>query len=159
MHKCIELLPCDWLISNLCYQAIEQVYLIKWPVSVGSPIKLSPIRLQYITVIFLWCQHSRMKHCISYKICVDKDWLRQIYMKMCRYSSVIHIERCLARLPPSAPLIFLAMHRICFGCLESCDNCRFDTGHVHDMWCKRGFISTVRCTKSFMILCMEIIAA
>ncbi len=30
----IELLPCDWLISNLCYQAIEQVYLIKWLVSV-----------------------------------------------------------------------------------------------------------------------------
>ncbi len=35
MPKCIELLPSDWLISNLCYQAIEQVYLIKWPVSVG----------------------------------------------------------------------------------------------------------------------------
>ncbi len=34
MPKCIELLPCDWLISNLCYQAIERVYLIKWPVSV-----------------------------------------------------------------------------------------------------------------------------
>ncbi len=34
MPKCIELLPCDWLISNLCYQATEQVYLIKWPVSV-----------------------------------------------------------------------------------------------------------------------------
>ncbi len=32
--KCIELLPCDWLISNLSHQAIEQVYLIKWPVSV-----------------------------------------------------------------------------------------------------------------------------
>ncbi len=32
MHKCIELLPCDWLIY-LCYQSIEQVYLIKWPVS------------------------------------------------------------------------------------------------------------------------------
>ncbi len=30
----MELLPCDWLISNLCYQPIEQVYLIKWPVSV-----------------------------------------------------------------------------------------------------------------------------
>ncbi len=28
-----ELLPCDWPISNLCYQAIEQVYLIKWPVT------------------------------------------------------------------------------------------------------------------------------
>ncbi len=34
MPNCIELLPCDWLISNLCYQAIEQVYLIKWPMSV-----------------------------------------------------------------------------------------------------------------------------
>ncbi len=32
MPKCVELLPCDWLISNVCYQAIEQVYLIKWPV-------------------------------------------------------------------------------------------------------------------------------
>ncbi len=30
MPKCIDLLPCDWLISNLCYQPIEQVYLIKW---------------------------------------------------------------------------------------------------------------------------------
>ncbi len=34
MPKCIELLPCDWLISNLCYQAIEPVYLIKRPVCV-----------------------------------------------------------------------------------------------------------------------------
>ncbi len=25
-----------WLISILCYQAIEQVYLIKWPVSVDN---------------------------------------------------------------------------------------------------------------------------
>ncbi len=36
MPKCIELLPCDRLISNLCYYAIEQVYLIKWPVSVAG---------------------------------------------------------------------------------------------------------------------------
>ncbi len=36
MPKCIELLPCDWLISNLCYQAIEQVYLIKWPVYISG---------------------------------------------------------------------------------------------------------------------------
>ncbi len=28
-----ELLSCDWLISNLCYQALEQVYLIKCLVS------------------------------------------------------------------------------------------------------------------------------
>ncbi len=31
MPKYIELLSCDWLISDLCYQAIEQVSLIKWP--------------------------------------------------------------------------------------------------------------------------------
>ncbi len=34
MPKCVDFLPCDWLICNLCYQAIEQVYLIKWLVSV-----------------------------------------------------------------------------------------------------------------------------
>ncbi len=32
--RCIELLPCDWMICNLFYQAIDQVYLIKWLVSV-----------------------------------------------------------------------------------------------------------------------------
>ncbi len=32
MPKCTELLPCDWLISNFFYQAVENVYLIKWPV-------------------------------------------------------------------------------------------------------------------------------
>ncbi len=31
----LQLLPCDWLIINLCYQATEQVYLIKWPLSVS----------------------------------------------------------------------------------------------------------------------------
>ncbi len=41
MPKYIELLPCDWLISYLCYQAIEQVYLIKWPVSVVSCHRVS----------------------------------------------------------------------------------------------------------------------
>ncbi len=39
MHKCIELLPCDWLIINLYYQSIEPVYLIKWPVCVYSDCK------------------------------------------------------------------------------------------------------------------------
>ncbi len=34
MPNCIEMLPCDWLISNLRYQAIKQMFLIKWPVSV-----------------------------------------------------------------------------------------------------------------------------
>lgn len=31
MSKCIELHPCDWLIT--CLRALEQVYLIKWPLS------------------------------------------------------------------------------------------------------------------------------
>ncbi len=34
MPKCIAFLPCDWLISYFYYQAIDQVYLIKCPVSV-----------------------------------------------------------------------------------------------------------------------------
>ncbi len=50
MPKCIELLPCDWLISNLCYQAIEQVYLIKWPVSVYIYIYI----YIYITFIYFY---------------------------------------------------------------------------------------------------------
>ncbi len=48
MTKCIELLPCDWLISNLCYQAIEQVHLIKWPVSVYT-IHIKKIRMCPVT--------------------------------------------------------------------------------------------------------------
>ncbi len=42
MPKCVELLSCkcDWLISNLCLQAIEKVYLIKWPVSVDLVIDM-----------------------------------------------------------------------------------------------------------------------
>ncbi len=47
MPKCIELLPCDWLISNLCYQAIEQVYLIKWPVSIYIYIYIYIYKAQY----------------------------------------------------------------------------------------------------------------
>ncbi len=39
--EAIELLTCDWLISNLCYQAIEQVYPIKWLVSVFIFIYIS----------------------------------------------------------------------------------------------------------------------
>ncbi len=50
MPKCIELLPCDWLISYLCYQAIEQVYLIKWPVSVFVPCWLSAKLFAFIGI-------------------------------------------------------------------------------------------------------------
>ncbi len=46
MPKYIELLPCDWLISNLCYQATEQVFLIKWPVS---------YILLHILYIYVYC--------------------------------------------------------------------------------------------------------
>lgn len=33
MPKCIELLLCDWLNRYLHWQAVRQVYLLKWPVS------------------------------------------------------------------------------------------------------------------------------
>ncbi len=54
MH--LELLPCDWLISNLCFQVIEQVYLIKWPVSVCVYIDVGlcfvlSTRCRYDTVV------------------------------------------------------------------------------------------------------------
>ncbi len=52
MPKYIELLSCDWLISNLRYQAIEQVYLIKWPVSVYIYIYI------YIYIFFFFNDRS-----------------------------------------------------------------------------------------------------
>ncbi len=63
MPKCIELLPCDWLISNLCYQAIEQVYLIKWLVSVCMYVCVyiqwvwKVFRPPYIFHSLLYCSH------------------------------------------------------------------------------------------------------
>ncbi len=64
MPKCIELLPCDWLISNLCCQAIEQVYLIKWPVSVYC---------MYIYILF-WFSRKAINRGINN----EHDW--QIYV-------------------------------------------------------------------------------
>ncbi len=58
MPKCIELLPCDWLISNLCYQAIKQVYLIKWPVRVYGTLPESQLclhRVPYISLLIIPC--------------------------------------------------------------------------------------------------------
>ncbi len=52
MPKYIELLPCDWLIINLCYQAIEQVYLIKWQVSVCIYIFTVAIHIHFFVYIF-----------------------------------------------------------------------------------------------------------
>ncbi len=50
MPKRIELLPCDWLISNVCNQAIEQVYLIKWPVSVCLKIRKLKVLPFYVFI-------------------------------------------------------------------------------------------------------------
>lgn len=36
MPKCTKLSPSDWLIRYLHYGAVEQVYLIKWPVNVSG---------------------------------------------------------------------------------------------------------------------------
>ncbi len=52
MPKCIELLPCDWLISNLCYQAIEPVYLIKWPVSECVCVCVCVYILEVVTYVY-----------------------------------------------------------------------------------------------------------
>ncbi len=77
MPKCIELLPCDWLISNLCFQAIEQVYLIKWPVSVCMYIYI------YIYMYFFFLSFSRRfypkrltNEDITEAIKTNKRWIR-----------------------------------------------------------------------------------
>ncbi len=63
MPKFIELLPCDWLISDLCYQTIEQVYLIKWSVSViwrmlvTKQFWVSLISIAFLSIRFS-CHHS-----------------------------------------------------------------------------------------------------
>ena len=41
MNKCIELLPCDWLIRYLCKEAVGQVELIKRLLSVSGELKRS----------------------------------------------------------------------------------------------------------------------
>ncbi len=55
MPKCIELCDCDWLNSNLCYHAIEQVYLIKWPASIYIYIyAISTKLIQNISKSWTW---------------------------------------------------------------------------------------------------------
>ncbi len=75
MPKCIELLPCDWLISNLCYHAIEQVYLIKWPVNVHQ------IKSNQITFIVTSPQHKCLGEWNSYERAPDSAEKQQtIYL-------------------------------------------------------------------------------
>ncbi len=59
MPKCIELLPCDWLISNLCYQAIEHIFLIKWPVSVYIYIYIYIYIIGVTEAVFLHCSYIK----------------------------------------------------------------------------------------------------
>ncbi len=51
MHRVAA--PCDWLISNLCYQAIEQVYLINVQVSVNN-FQVYNIIYLYIYSIYIY---------------------------------------------------------------------------------------------------------
>ncbi len=71
MPKCIELLSCDWLISSLCYQAIEQVYIIKWSVSVyikhTMNVYLKAV-IHYFKVHYINKLHRTCCHFIS--VCV-----------------------------------------------------------------------------------------
>ncbi len=67
MPKCIEWLTCDWLISNLCYQAIEQVYLIKRPVSVSGRLLFSE-DLEFWTTVLFMLELKRAPGTICYSI-------------------------------------------------------------------------------------------
>ncbi len=71
MPKCIELLPCDWLISYLCYQAIEPVYLIKWPVSVYIWVLLNVMQKnsdwsEFTCAVFWWTREQTLVFVLVY---------------------------------------------------------------------------------------------
>ncbi len=77
MTKCIELLPCDWLISNLCYQAIKEVYLIKCLVSVYKCVLL-PYGIftdphdKNVYCRYLKCR-KRLNYSLSYMEVLSRD--------------------------------------------------------------------------------------
>ncbi len=98
MPKCIELLQCDWLISNLCYQAIEQVYLIKWPVSVYIYIYIYTLNYTFWVLIntciySLWIFSSEF----AYESYVKPMWshVKKILKACSTWSGVAQNGQCM----------------------------------------------------------------
>ncbi len=86
MPKCIELLPCYWLISNLCYQAIEQVYLIKWPVSAYVYIYI--YIYMYILLLLFYSVVEISFHRYDFR----RNWIKKyIYFGFQEKKSVIQV--------------------------------------------------------------------
>ncbi len=62
----------DWLISNLCYQASEQVYLIKWPVSAHTHTHTIINNVFHILILVRWITHVsflKKKARVTYYYC------------------------------------------------------------------------------------------
>ncbi len=110
MPKCIELLPCDWMISNLCYQAIERVYLIKWPVSV------------YIYVCV--CIYIYICICMYLYMYMYMHVFIYIYIYVCVRVCVSHVT---TRAQSPAAILMDILHDRCFwwwlgGCVLRADH-------------------------------------
>ncbi len=100
MPKCIELLPCDWWICNLCYQSIEQVYLIKWPVSVCA-----------VYCVYLLCiyKNTHMHVYICGKICYV--YILYIFIYSITYMNInIHANTCKYFLNIYCMYVYLYIH-------------------------------------------------
>lgn len=63
MPKCNELQVCDWLISYLLQQAVECVYLMKWPVIADKENKTWRRRLRFgITPVLIQVLYQMLTH-------------------------------------------------------------------------------------------------
>lgn len=63
MPKCNELQVCDWLISYLLEQAVEYVYLMKWPVIADKENKTWRRRLRFgITPVLIQVLYQMLTH-------------------------------------------------------------------------------------------------
>ncbi len=110
MPKCIELLPCDWLISNLCYQAIEQVYLIKWPVSVY--VKCIWRNTDWISeslILIFKSQQNTNWFQVSWKLCRLNSWHSKVHKPCIR----VLVDRSSAKRAQSIKSSLIRQQSIC----------------------------------------------
>ncbi len=116
MPKCIELLPCDWLISNLCYQAIIQVYLIKFPATVCVYI-----------YIYIYIYINAVKVSVFPKCCIfcltrgpTRSW-RNGYAQCCQLSNIADpFSNFFPLKKAPKPCLDSENRQYCHACVRSC---------------------------------------
>lgn len=89
--------------------------------------------LFHIAVIFPWrlCSHETLHQ--LYNLCWSELTETDLYETVQRLLCISQREGKTFNATSSICDPFLAMRKICFGCLESCDSCWFCSSHVHEM--------------------------